>query len=402
VSGYISESLKGNLVVVGGGGHVGLPLSLVLADVGYNVTALDISIDTVEIVNSGVVPFTEDGASDLLKRLLNEKKFIATSDPKCLLTADIVIVVIGTPVDEHLSPDPNSVVRAVEELFPYLNDSQLVILRSTVFPGVLDRVEKVTKNIYPGIEVVYCPERIVEGQALRELRELPQIIGARNEKAFLRADEIFKNLSVATVWTSPEEAELAKLFTNVWRYVKFATANQFWMMANDLGIDYENVRQAIAYEYPRASDLPRAGFAAGPCLFKDTMQLSALVQQNFPLGNSAMMINEGTPGYLVNRLMQKYDLPNMTVGILGMAFKGDVDDTRSSLAFKLKKLLAFKCKEVLMSDPLVIDKRFIDYEEILEKSDILIIGAPHSSYKDLKINKPLIDIWNITGNGVLI
>ncbi len=402
MSGYISESLKGNLVVVGGGGHVGLPLSLVLADVGYNVTALDISIDTVEIVNSGVVPFTEDGASDLLKRLLNEKKFIATSDPKCLLTADIVIVVIGTPVDEHLSPDPNSVVRAVEELFPYLNDSQLVILRSTVFPGVLDRVEKVTKNIYPGIEVVYCPERIVEGQALRELRELPQIIGARNEKAFLRADEIFKNLSVATVWTSPEEAELAKLFTNVWRYVKFATANQFWMMANDLGIDYENVRQAIAYEYPRASDLPRAGFAAGPCLFKDTMQLSALVQQNFPLGNSAMMINEGTPGYLVNRLMQKYDLPNMTVGILGMAFKGDVDDTRSSLAFKLKKLLAFKCKEVLMSDPLVIDKRFIDYEEILEKSDILIIGAPHSSYKDLKINKPLIDIWNITGNGVLI
>lgn len=402
MSGYISESLKGNLVVVGGGGHVGLPLSLVLADVGYNVTALDISIDTVEMVNSGVVPFTEDGASDLLKRLLNEKKFIATSDPKCLLTADIVIVVIGTPVDEHLSPDPNSVVRAVEELFPYLNDSQLVILRSTVFPGVLDRVEKVTKNIYPGIEVVYCPERIVEGQALRELRELPQIIGARNEKAFLRADEIFKNLSVATVWTSPEEAELAKLFTNVWRYVKFATANQFWMMANDLGIDYENVRQAIAYEYPRASDLPRAGFAAGPCLFKDTMQLSALVQQNFPLGNSAMMINEGTPGYLVNRLMQKYDLPNMTVGILGMAFKGDVDDTRSSLAFKLKKLLAFKCKEVLMSDPLVKDKRFIDYEEILEKSDILIIGAPHSSYKDLKINKPLIDIWNITGNGVLI
>jgi len=173
-------------------------------------------------------------------------------------------------------------------------------------------------------------------------------------------------------------------------------------MANDLGIDYENVRQAIAYEYPRASDLPRAGFAAGPCLFKDTMQLSALVQQNFPLGNSAMMINEGTPGYLVNRLVQKYDLSNMTVGILGMAFKGDVDDTRSSLAFKLKKLLAFKCKEVLMSDPLVQDKRFFDLDEILEKSDILIIGAPHSSYKNLKINKPLIDIWNITDNGVLI
>ena len=393
---------KGHVVVVGGGGHVGLPLSLVLADVGFQVTAFDTSIPVVEKINSGIIPFTEHGAEELLATVLRGKSFRASSDPKCLIDANIVIVVIGTPVDEHLSPDPNSVVQAVEALFPYLNNSQLLVLRSTVFPGVSSRVEKVTHEIYPDMEIVYCPERIVEGQALQELRELPQIIGARNESAFNRANDIFKSLSVSTIRTTPEEAELAKLFTNVWRYVKFATANQFWMMSNDLGIDYENVRSAISYEYPRAADLPRAGFAAGPCLFKDTMQLSALVQQNFPLGNSAMMINEGTPGYLVNRLVQKYDLSNMTVGILGMAFKGNVDDTRSSLAFKLKKLLAFKCKEVLMSDPLVNDSRLIPEEDLIARADLLIIGAPHSDYLKLKTQKPVVDIWNITGQGVLI
>ena len=234
------------------------------------------------------------------------------------------------------------------------------------------------------------------------MHKLPQIIGARNDSSYSRASDLFTSLSVKTVRTSPEEAELAKLFTNVWRYVKFATANQFWMMANDLGVDYENVRQAISFEYPRASDLPKAGFAAGPCLFKDTMQLSALVQQNFPLGHAAMMINEGTPGYLVNRLEKQFDLSVMTVGILGMAFKADVDDTRSSLAYKLRKLLAFKCQKVLISDPLVQDSRLVSQEELLERSDLLVIGAPHAQYKVIETKKPIIDIWGIMGNGVLI
>lgn len=393
---------KDKIVIVGGGGHVGLPLGLVLADVGYEVTAYDTSRETVEKINSGVVPFTEGGAVKLLAEMLNMKRFIASTDPTCLKDADVIIVVIGTPVDEHLSPNPNSVVSSVEELFPYLNKEQLLILRSTVFPGVSQRVEEVTHRIFPGMDIAYCPERIIEGHALEELRELPQIIGARNPAVFLRASKVFNLLGVKTLRTSPEEAELAKLFTNVWRYVKFATANQFWMMSNDLGVDYENVRHAISYEYPRAVDLPHAGFAAGPCLFKDTMQLSALVQQNFPLGHSAMMINEGTPGYLVDRLSKKFDLSRMTVGILGMAFKGNVDDTRSSLAYKLRKLLQFKCKDVLISDPLVQDSRLISQTELMERADLLIIGAPHLHYKSLVTDKPIVDIWNLLEKGVLI
>ena len=393
---------KGNIVIVGGGGHVGLPLGLALSKCGYNSIAYDTSASTVELINSGVVPFIEEGAQELLESCLEAKRFRASMDPKCLIDADIVIVVIGTPVDEHLSPDPNSVVNAVKELLPYLKKSQLLVLRSTVFPGVSKRVEGLINEEIPGMEMAYCPERIAEGQALRELATLPQVIGVRTDSAFNRAEEIFNALSGKTLRTTPEEAELAKLFTNVWRYLKFAAANQFYMMANDFGVDYEKVRHAISYEYPRASDLPKAGFAAGPCLFKDTMQLSALVQQNFPLGHAAMMINEGTPGYLVSRLERKFDLSQMTVGILGTAFKADVDDIRSSLAYKLRKLLLFKCKEVLISDPFVKDERLVSQDRLLEQSDLLVIGAPHSIYRNLETSKIVIDIWGLRNNGVLI
>lgn len=393
---------KENIVIVGGGGHVGLPLGLALSKCGYNSIAYDTSASTVELINSGVVPFIEEGAQELLESCLEAKRFRASMDPKCLIDADIVIVVIGTPVDEHLSPDPNSVVNAVKELLPYLKKSQLLVLRSTVFPGVSKRVEGLINEEIPGMEMAYCPERIAEGQALRELATLPQVIGVRTDSAFNRAEEIFNALSGKTLRTTPEEAELAKLFTNVWRYLKFAAANQFYMMANDFGVDYEKVRHAISYEYPRASDLPKAGFAAGPCLFKDTMQLSALVQQNFPLGHAAMMINEGTPGYLVSRLERKFDLSQMTVGILGTAFKADVDDIRSSLAYKLRKLLLFKCKEVLISDPFVKDERLVSQDRLLEQSDLLVIGAPHSIYRNLETSKIVIDIWGLRNNGVLI
>ncbi|EQD32751.1 nucleotide sugar dehydrogenase, partial [mine drainage metagenome] len=150
----------------------------------------------------------------------------------------------------------------------------------------------------------------------------------------------------------PEEAELAKLFTNTWRYIKFATANQLYMIANDFGLDYDRIRTALAHNYPRAQDLPGAGLAAGPCLLKDTMQLAAFNNNQFTLGHSAMLINEGLPLYTVARLEQRFDLSQMTVGILGMAFKGESDDIRSSLSYRLKRILQFKSKRVLCTDSL--------------------------------------------------
>ena len=390
------------IAIVGGVGHVGLPFGVVLANKGFKVIAYDISTANVDLVNSGQFPFIESSGDVLLKNALENKTFEASSDPKSLLNSEIIILVIGTPVDEHLSPDPSAVIDHIKNILDFIVNAKLLILRSTLFPGVSEKALKLVKNIYPDLEVVYCPERILEGKALEELTSLPQIIGADNEAAYLLAQEVFKTLGIKTLRTTFAEAELAKLFTNAWRYLKFAAANQFWMMSNDLGIDYEKVREAITFEYPRAQDLPSAGFSAGPCLFKDTMQLSALVKQNFPLGNSAMMVNEGIPGYLIAKLKQKHDLSKLQVGILGMAFKANVDDTRSSLAYKLRKLLVFDCLEVRCTDPYVRDNRLVDLDTVLEKSDLLIIGAPHTLYKELKFQKPVIDIWNLFGDGVLV
>lgn len=398
----MSKRLKNTAVVIGGAGHVGLPLALVLASLGIKTYSYDLDADKVKKINSGEMPFMEEGGSEVLKQVLFSGMFQATTDPKVIKKAYYIFVVIGTPVDEHLGPNPNTVVESIRRLSSYFASEHLLILRSTIFPGVTRRIEELLSKDFADVSVCYCPERILEGKALSEIYSLPQIIGARNDEVFKLANEVFQRIGVRSIYVSPEEAELAKLYTNVWRYIKFGIANQFWMMANSAGVDYEKIRLAIIDGYPRAADLPRAGFAAGPCLFKDTMQLSFFAQQSFALGHSAMMINEGTPGYLVSQLKKKFDLRSMSVGILGVAFKGDSDDTRSSLAFKLRKILLFEAKEVLMADPLVLDDRLLPQSEVIKRSDLLIIGAPHSKYRNLDCTKEVVDIWGITGRGPLI
>jgi UDP-N-acetyl-D-mannosaminuronic acid dehydrogenase len=389
------------VTVVGGCGHVGLPLAVSLAASGAIVKSFDINPKSVEMVNNGEPPFFEKDLKETLASVLG-KSFVATIDPSSIKDADVIIMIVGTPLDVHLNPDPNVVVEAVSEILPYMKDGQLLILRSTVFPGVTRRIELVIKESAKSIMISFCPERIVEGEAMLELRLLPQIIGVRDEITFKESESVFNLLGVKPVRTTPEEAELAKLFTNTWRYIKFAAANQFWMMASEANVDYEKVRSAIRFEYPRANDLPGAGFAAGPCLFKDTMQLAAFTGNDFPLGNAAMLVNEGQPNFIVDKLKVKYPLENLNVGILGMAFKGESDDSRSSLAYKLKRILKFNAKNVLCTDPFVQDTSLSPLETVLEESDLLIIGAPHKIYSSLEYKCPVIDIWNLRGHGSML
>jgi UDP-N-acetyl-D-mannosaminuronic acid dehydrogenase len=390
-------------VVIGGCGHVGLPLAIALASRDTNVGIYDVSQTAVDTVNAGQLPFAEPGAAEPLRTALAAGRLRASADPAIVGAAEHVIVVIGTPVDEHLNPEPDAIPNALGGFAPYLRDGQILILRSTVYPGVTALVEKTIAALGTDIDVAFCPERIAEGHAMTELFELPQLVSARTARGVERASALFGRLTSQLVVLTPEEAELAKLFTNTWRYIKFATANQLYMMANDRGLDFERIRQGMGADYPRAADMPAAGFAAGPCLFKDTMQLAAYNYNNFALGHTAMAINEGMPLYLVHRLEQRYDLAAMTVGICGMAFKGGSDDTRSSLSYKLKRILAFKAAAVLCTDPYVTtDPALRPLPEVIEQADLLVIAAPHPEYRTLTTAKPVADIWNVRGEGVQI
>jgi UDP-N-acetyl-D-mannosaminuronic acid dehydrogenase len=398
-----NDSRAWDVVVLGGAGHVGLPLSIALASRGASVLIYDHNSAAVAMVNGGRMPFREDGADSALADALESGRLRATSDPAAAGVADTLIVVVGTPVDEHLNPDPSAIPAALSQISQYLHSGQLLILRSTVYPGVTRQVERTLAERGLDVDIAFCPERIAEGRAMTELFSLPQLVGARSERATKRAGDVFRLLTERIIDVDPEEAELAKLFTNNWRYLKFAAANQFYMIANDHGLDYERIRSALAEDYPRARDLPGAGFAAGPCLLKDTMQLGAFSDNNYFLGHSAMLVNEGLPLYVVRQLEANYKLADMTVGILGMAFKAQTDDIRASLSYKLKHILAFRARRVLCTDPFVTtDPELVSLEQTVDESDLLIIGAPHDQYRRLQPGKPVADVWGLLGRGVRV
>jgi UDP-N-acetyl-D-mannosaminuronic acid dehydrogenase len=393
VTGGDTVTETGPLAIVGGCGHVGLPLGLAFADKGFAVHLVDTSGERVARVNAGEMPFHEDDAEALLDRLLQAGRIRATTDLSVLCQASAVIVTIGTPVDEYLDPSVGDFDRAIRNLLTLARPGQLLILRSTVFPGMTDRLARQLGQMgRSDIELAYCPERIVQGKSLVELAQLPQLIGGATPRATQRAAALFDLICPKTIFLKPIEAELAKLFCNAWRYINFAISNQFWVMAEHFGADFHQIYQALRADYPRMHSFARPGFAAGPCLVKDTMQLGAFNHGSFVLGQAAMMINEGLPYLLVQDIKSAYPLADMTVGVLGMAFKPNNDDPRDSLSYKLRKVLLLECRQVLCTDPYVQDPTFTPLEEVVARADLLIVGTPHDCYKGLKYRQPVIDI----------
>lgn len=391
-----------DIVVLGGGGHVGLPLSLAFARAGLRVGILDTAEATLARIARGEMPFLETGAQDLLRELLPTGRLEFSPASDMLDRTRQVVVVVGTPIDEFLNPSMTIFERTVDQMAPHLQPGTLVVLRSTVYPGTTAYVAQALSERGCQVDVAFCPERIAEGHALEELASLPQIVGSDDAAAGDRAEALFCRLATRTIRTTTKEAELAKLFTNTWRYMKFAVANQFFTIAQSAGVDYGRVLGAIRTDYPRAADLPGPGLAAGPCLLKDTMQLAAFTSDHFPLGQAAMQVNEGLPAYVVDALERRYGtLRGKTVGLLGMAFKSESDDARSSLSYKLRKLLSWSGAHVLCTDPYVDDPNLVPLERALTESDILILGVPHRSYVGLELDgRDVVDIWGALGQGI--
>jgi UDP-N-acetyl-D-mannosaminuronic acid dehydrogenase len=385
-----------DVVIIGGLGHVGLPLGLVWADAGLTVGAYDLDQAKGREISAGRMPFLEHGAEPILQRVYGKKFFLVDKVDE-IANAKAVLITIGTPVDEYLTPQLMVVTRLADQLAPHLHSGQHIILRSTVFPGTTRRLQECFAAKGLKLHVSFCPERIVQGHAIKELRELPHVISGFTDEGRAYCAGVFSLLGSQIVEVGVAEAELAKLYTNTWRYITFAVANQFYMMTEKCGASVREVHRAMTEGYERGRNIPQPGFAAGPCLLKDTMQLSAFYTNNFNLGYAAMQVNEGLPAFCIEQLRANHDLKGMKVGLLGMAFKADVDDIRDSLSFKIRKLLTFHGAEVLCTDEHITSPDFFPLEQVLDEAALFVVGVPHERYRTLKFpaGKPVFNIWNM-------
>jgi len=384
-----------DITVVGGAGHVGIPLVLALAEAGLRVNVNDLNQQTLDTLQSGRLPFIEVGAEGALARALANKRLVFTNAPEHISTDGPVIITIGTPIDEFLNPVRKVVQDCIDPLLPRLKDGQLLVLRSTVFPGTTDWLASYLDSKGRKLRVAFCPERVVQGNGMIELRAMPQIVSGVTLDAEREAAELFERITPEVVAVSPIEAEFAKLFSNAYRYIEFAATNEFYLVAKSAGVDYQRVLMAMKHNYPRLKSMPRPGFAAGPCLVKDTMQLSAFARNQFGLGHAALLINEGLVLHVVDDIRRRFDLPNTTVGLLGMAFKSESDDTRASLSYKFKKVLAGHAHAVLTTDPFVTtDPELKPLDDVIASSNLMILCAPHAVYRDADFKgKPVFDVW---------
>ncbi len=371
---------------------------------GLKVNVNDLNLDSLACLKAGRLPFIEYGAEEMLASALRDERLIFTSKPSEISGSGPVIITIGTPVDEFLNPERHVIQQCIDMLLPHLGNEQLLILRSTLYPGTTDWISAYLQRMNRSFKVAFCPERIVQGYGVDELAGMPQIVSGNSPEAAEEAARLFRSIAPEIVMLDPIEAEFAKLFNNAYRYIEFAVTNQFYLIAKSAGLDYQRILRAMKYKYPRARNIPTPGYAAGPCLMKDTMQLTAFARNEFSLGNAAMLVNEGLPLHIIADLRRHYNLSKMTVGLLGMAFKSEIDDIRASLSYKFKKMLNGYAREVLTTDPFVtVDPDLLPFDEVVERSDVLILCTPHSSYKDADLKgKPVVDVWGMLENVNLI
>ena len=392
-------NIKRNISIIGGAGHVGFPLGLIFSSKGFNVSLIDKHSGNINKINSGEVPFLEEKSQNLLRQMIKRKKIFATDQLKEIKKSKYIIVCIGTPVDKKLNPELKNFMNFFYELKKFIKKDQIIIIRSSIYPGICEKIYKVIKNKCKNLS--YCPERIVQGKSITELPKLPQLVSGKSKKAIKESGLLFKKVCRKIIYTKVLEAELVKLLSNAYRYINFSISNQFYMLCQNQDINFFKIRDIMKDGYMRNANIPISGFTAGPCLLKDTMQLSSFYNHKFPLGHSAMSINEGMPKYIIDKLSIKYNLKKKIVGVLGLAFKAETDDIRDSLAIKLLKLLKSKKIKTLQSDEFYKSKDNINKKELVKKSDIIILSAPHKAYKKLKIekNKIIIDIWGLIDQG---
>ena len=399
-------------IAVIGIGRVGLPLGLSLAKTGFKVIGIDINEEVIEKVNNKIMPFDEAGYDELIKIV----DFPAASDVREVNAAESIIITVGTPLLSHIETDLSQIKRVLESMLPFVRKGHNIILRSTVAPKTTEYVRKYMEQktgfiVGQDIFLTFCPERIAEGKALKELHELPQIIGSEDSISAEKAENIFSKLTKDIFHTTYVSAELVKLFNNISRYIHFAVSNQFSIIADNFGQNIYDIIEMSNYKYPRGI-IAKPGFTAGTCLRKDF----GMINETIPYTDlllSAWKINEFMPKFMVDNLLKRADIYNKNIAVLGYSFKNDTDDTRDSLVPKLLRYLEREIPlGIKVHDPYLpelIDGIYINYslDDAIEKADIVYIATNHKQFKEQKeyiINRIsaecwLVDLWNVFGAG---
>jgi UDP-N-acetyl-D-mannosaminuronic acid dehydrogenase len=397
-------------VSVLGLGRVGLPLALSFADRGLQVVGIDNDHARLGAVREGRMPFEETGAQELLDRVHASGRLLLSQRVADAARARHIVITLGTPSFSHIEIDMRDIRSALDDLLGVLAPGHSVILRSTVAPGTTDFVAGYLAKhrgfqVGGDVFVAHAPERIAAGRFLAEIDTLPCIIGGVGARSGEVVGELFGAFGAPIVQTTPVQAELAKIWTNILRYTHFALPNLLMMDCERLGANVFEVIDLVNRDYPRGG-IAQPGLTAGTCLRKDfafSEERSAAPGMLLAVSR----VNESVPLFLLEGIKRRLGvLANRKIAVLGLAFKADTDDERDSLAHKLIRLLERELADVVVHDPLVSTPT-VSLEEALDGADAVLVATNHSEFRDPRTlaeiaeragaDSLVVDPWNCWG-----
>ena len=394
-------------VAVVGLGRIGLPLALSFADRGCGVIGVDREVAVLDGIRSGCMPFRETDTQELLERVLAADRLQLSQQIQDASAADYIVLTLGTPALAQIEIDVSQIRQAVDDLLPVLRGGQTIILRSTVGPGTTEWLagylhQKRGFDVGRDLFVAHVPERIAVNHFLEEIETLPTIVGGVGAPSGEKAAALFEIFGAEIEQTTPVQAELAKIWTNILRYAQFALPNLLMMQCEEHGANVFEVIELINRDYPRGG-MAMPGLTAGTCLCKDFV----FSEERSPAPGMLMAVSrvhETVPHFLVEGLKRRMadTLQDKKIAVLGLTFKRDTDDPRDSLSFKLIRLLERELCHVARHDPFLPDQSD-PLEEALSGAEAVIVATNHSAYDDLLPRMApqtlICDPWNVTGGG---
>jgi UDP-N-acetyl-D-mannosaminuronic acid dehydrogenase len=379
-----SVNNSGGVAVVGLG-RVGLPLALSFADRGLDVIGIDVDPARLAAIGDGTMPFAETGGQELLDRVHARGNLTLSDRVGDAAAARHIVITLGTPSFSHIEIDMREIRSALDDLLGVLAPGHSLILRSTVAPGTTEFVAGYLAKhrgfqIGDEVFVAHAPERIAAGRFLVEIDTLPCIIGGVGARSGEVAAGLFEVFGAPIVQTTPVQAELAKIWTNILRYSTFALPNLLMMDCERHDANVFEVIDLINHDYPRGG-IAAPGLTAGTCLRKDFAFSEE--RSNAPgMLLAVSRVNESVPLFLLEGATRRVgSLANRRVAVLGLAFKADTDDERDSLAHKLIRLLERELADVAVHDPHVPGPT-ASLTEALQDAEAVFVATNHSEFRD--------------------